>query len=103
MCGAANNQLAMPEDAMALEARGITYAPDFIVNAGGICSVASEILGIKDPAWLTDKVNGLGRLLRRVLVEARDARSTSASVAERLALERIEKERGGGALIRTRA
>ncbi|PID35833.1 MAG: amino acid dehydrogenase [Rhodobacterales bacterium] len=43
VCGAANNQLASEEMAELLRARGIRYLPDYVVNAGGIISVASEI------------------------------------------------------------
>jgi leucine dehydrogenase len=45
VAGAANNQLARPEDGDALHARGILYLPDFLVNAGGIVSAAREYLG----------------------------------------------------------
>lgn len=45
VAGAANNQLARPEDGDALHARGILYLPDFLVNAGGIISAAREYLG----------------------------------------------------------
>ena len=55
VCGAANNQLAQVEDADALGDAGILYAPDFIVNAGGLISVADELIG-----WNRDRV------LRRV-------------------------------------
>ncbi len=43
ICGAANNQLADDSVAEQLRARGIRYLPDYVVNAGGIISVASEI------------------------------------------------------------
>ena len=43
--GAANNQLAAPEDGERLRAAGIIYAPDYVVNAGGIINVAAEYLG----------------------------------------------------------
>ncbi|WP_254437354.1 Leu/Phe/Val dehydrogenase [Ruegeria arenilitoris] len=43
VCGAANNQLAEDSVAEVLSARGIRYLPDYVVNAGGIISVASEI------------------------------------------------------------
>ena len=42
IAGAANNQLAPAADGDALQARGITYLPDYLVNAGGIISVARE-------------------------------------------------------------
>ncbi len=46
VAGAANNQLGVPEDADRLSARGILYAPDYVVNAGGIIHLASlELLG----------------------------------------------------------
>jgi valine dehydrogenase (NAD+) len=45
VCGGANNQLAHPGIEAQLEARGILYAPDFVVNAGGVIQVADEIHG----------------------------------------------------------
>ena len=45
VCGAANNQLETEEDGARLVARGITYAPDYVVNAGGIINVSAEYLG----------------------------------------------------------
>ena len=44
--GSANNQLAHPEDAYKLYERGILYAPDYIVNAGGLIQVADELYGV---------------------------------------------------------
>lgn len=44
VCGGANNQLATEEDGLALFQRGIAYAPDYVVNAGGIINVAAEYL-----------------------------------------------------------
>jgi valine dehydrogenase (NAD+) len=45
VCGAANNQLAHPGIEKALEERGILYAPDYCVNAGGLIQVADELEG----------------------------------------------------------
>lgn len=45
VCGAANNQLATPRDGARLAQRGILYAPDYVVNAGGIINVAGEYFG----------------------------------------------------------
>jgi leucine dehydrogenase len=45
VCGAANNQLGSPDDGRLLAQRGILYAPDYVVNAGGIINVAGEYLG----------------------------------------------------------
>lgn len=45
VCGGANNQLAAPEVADLLAARGIVFAPDFMVNCGGVVQVAEELVG----------------------------------------------------------
>ncbi|MBS0481745.1 MAG: Glu/Leu/Phe/Val dehydrogenase [Proteobacteria bacterium] len=45
VAGGANNQLARPEHGQALAQRGILYAPDYVINAGGIIAVALEYLG----------------------------------------------------------
>jgi len=45
VAGGANNQLATPQDGMRLVERGILYAPDYVINAGGIINVALEYLG----------------------------------------------------------
>lgn len=45
VCGAANNVLATQEDGDRLAERGVLFAPDFVVNAGGIINVAAEYLG----------------------------------------------------------
>ncbi len=50
VAGAANNQLARPEHGDALVARGVLYAPDYVINAGGIISVALEYLCRQDRA-----------------------------------------------------
>ncbi|PRY26428.1 leucine dehydrogenase [Aliiruegeria haliotis] len=52
VCGAANNQLAEPRCAEALQDRGILYCPDFVVNAGGLISVAREALRIRPDDWV---------------------------------------------------
>ncbi len=45
VAGAANNQLATPDDGARIAARGILYAPDYVINAGGIINVVAEYLG----------------------------------------------------------
>jgi len=48
VAGGANNQLARPHHGEALAARGVLYAPDYVINAGGIISVATEYLARRD-------------------------------------------------------
>ena len=45
VCGAANNQLAHPGIEKSLQDRGVLYAPDYVVNAGGLIQVADELAG----------------------------------------------------------
>jgi leucine dehydrogenase len=45
VAGAANNQLASDDNGVALHARGILYAPDYAINAGGLINVAQEVAG----------------------------------------------------------
>jgi glutamate dehydrogenase/leucine dehydrogenase len=87
--GAANNQLATPEDAGRLRARGILYAPDFVVNAGGAIGVTGqEALG-----WSEDRareeVLRIGSTLARIFDLAEAAGVTPDAAARRLAEERL--------------
>lgn len=63
VAGAANNQLADPSVDILLQERGIIYIPDFLVNAGGIVSVAREYLGGAQEATVLEEV---GRIRLRV-------------------------------------
>src|SRR6185295_18050618 len=51
VAGAANNQLARGEDGRALKDRGVLYAPDYVINGGGIICVAGQIFG-----WSNDEI-----------------------------------------------
>ena len=59
VAGGANNQLLSDADGDLLEERGMTYAPDYVVNAGGIINVGSEIGGVyrKDRGAGTDQAH----------------------------------------------
>jgi leucine dehydrogenase len=89
VAGAANNQLAAPEDAERFAERGILYAPDYVVNAGGIIHLASlEMLG-EDEARRDERVRGIADTLTEVFRRAEaDAVSTSAA-AEAMVRERL--------------
>ncbi|HEX7752871.1 MAG TPA: Glu/Leu/Phe/Val dehydrogenase dimerization domain-containing protein [Novosphingobium sp.] len=69
VCGAANNQLATPADGVRLAESGILYAPDYVVNAGGIINAGAEHLG-----WCPDeaqeRILGTGRRLADILDHA---------------------------------
>jgi leucine dehydrogenase len=90
VAGAANNQLAAPEDAERFAERGIVYAPDYVVNAGGIIHLASlEMLG-DDEAGRDERIRGIATTLAEVFRRA-DAGGISTSVAaEAMVRQRLE-------------
>lgn len=94
VCGAANNQLAEPDDDNALAARGILYAPDFVVNAGGIINLAEEFVGY-DRENARRRTAGIADTVRRVFEIARDEGVPPGHAAEQLARRRIA-EKGAG-------
>lgn len=82
VAGGANNQLATSEDAQALQARGILYAPDFIANGGGIINVATEILRITDrDTYVSEKLSALDATMAEVLNQARQQNISPDAVA----------------------
>ena len=87
--GSANNQLAEPEDARRLHERGILYAPDFIINAGGIIQLyLLEDQGATEEQMLA-KLHAVGDTLREIYARGGDP----ADAAEELAAERIAQKR----------
>ncbi|MDK3255555.1 Glu/Leu/Phe/Val family dehydrogenase [Blastococcus capsensis] len=88
VCGGANNQLATPEVAEQLRRRGILYAPDYLVNAGGVIQVEDERHGFSFERAQA-KAAGIFDVALRVFALA-DAEGISPAVAaDRLAEERI--------------
>jgi len=63
--GSANNQLAEPSDADALAAAEVLYAPDFVVNAGGVINIAEELHGYHRGAGLRQRAPHLRHDPRR--------------------------------------
>ncbi|MDQ6776724.1 MAG: Glu/Leu/Phe/Val dehydrogenase family protein [Actinomycetota bacterium] len=88
IAGAANNQLADDSVADLLAARGILWAPDFVVNAGGLINVAEELYGY-DPAAVRRRVRGIADTLRRILDDADAVGATPLTAAMELARRRL--------------
>jgi leucine dehydrogenase len=94
VAGAANNQLLKPEDAEALQKRGIVYAPDYVINAGGIINVACELLrGGYDEATALRRIEGIYGNLKKVFQLAKEQRITTHAASTRLAEQRIQAGR----------
>jgi valine dehydrogenase (NAD+) len=88
VCGAANNQLAHPGIEKLLEERGVLYAPDYVVNSGGLIQVADEIEGYSEPRARA-KATGIFETTRRIFELARDEGVPPAVAADRLAERRM--------------
>lgn len=91
VCGAANNQLATPEIAQELMARDIVYAPDYVVNAGGIINVAAEYLG-ESESEVRARVLAIGPRTAGLLEKARTEGKSTAEVADREAERLMSRE-----------
>ena len=70
VAGGANNQLETDEDGQRLQSRGILYAPDYVINGGGIINVASEYYGDADDDEVLRRVSEIGPRLRGIFAEA---------------------------------
>ena len=93
--GAANNQLATPGIGRILFERGVLYAPDYVVNGGGIINVASEMAarnsgGAYDPAWVEGKLARLMETLEEILERSDREKRPTHEVADAIAEARIQ-------------
>ena len=98
VAGGANNQLADKATGQALFAAGLTYAPDFVVNGGGIINVAAEIRALEqgaayDRAWVEMKVAAMIGTLGEVLDRSAAERRPADQIAVQMAKERIAAAR----------
>jgi valine dehydrogenase (NAD+) len=90
IAGAANNQLAEPRHGAALADAGILYAPDYVVNAGGLIQVADELHPHGySPARARARIDGIADRLRAVFALADAERIPPADAADRIAADRI--------------
>ena len=89
IAGGANNQLVIPEMGELVRRAGILYAPDYVINGGGIINVAAEISGSYSPAWVDEKVSVLIATLGDVLDKALETGAATNSVADEIARQRI--------------
>jgi|SRR5579859_7314737 len=91
IAGAANNQLARAQDGEGLRAAGILYAPDYVINAGGIISVAREYYGGTE-AQVIEDIQAIPARLTEIFERARRESRPTNAVADVLARERLRNE-----------
>jgi leucine dehydrogenase len=85
VAGGANNQLARPEDGRRLHERGVLYAPDYVINAGGIINVGLEYLGQGDEAEVKARIARIPDRLTEVWDESERSGAPAAKVADDIA------------------
>jgi leucine dehydrogenase len=88
VAGAANNQLAEDTIADLLAARGILWAPDFVVNAGGLINIAEEVDGY-DASTARQRVRGIAATLGQIFENAESIGATPLTAALELARGRL--------------
>jgi valine dehydrogenase (NAD+) len=93
VCGGANNQLAHPGIEKSLQDRGILYAPDYLVNAGGVIQVADEFAGLGTGGFSFERAKAragaIGETTKRVFAIAEADGVPPAVAADRLAEQRM--------------
>jgi len=88
--GSANNQLATDEDAERIAERGIVYAPDFVVNAGGLINVYDELQGYSKMRAM-HRVDSIFDATSRILEMSRDEGINPNRAAMKVAEQRIKE------------
>jgi leucine dehydrogenase len=94
VAGAANNQLLDAAAGDALAERGILYAPDFVVSAGGVINIAEEFVGYDRERALA-RTAGIEQTLGRVFALSRELGAPPARAAATIARRRIVEEGAG--------
>ncbi|ARS26058.1 Leu/Phe/Val dehydrogenase [Sphingomonas sp. KC8] len=85
VAGAANNQLATKADGARLHARGVLYAPDYVINGGGIINVGLEYLGQGNRADVEKRIGLIPGRLEQIWTESAETSDPAAEVADRIA------------------
>ena len=96
VAGAANNQLATAEDGSRLAERGVLYAPDYVINAGGVISVAHEYLGRSSEDEVRAEVAKIPARLADIFEEAAETGAATNQIADALARQLVAGSTDGG-------
>ena len=89
VAGGANNQLGTPEDGERIAARGILYAPDYVINAGGIINVSTEYLRDGDASLVRQRIDAIPDRLERIWADSAATGRNPAAVADAMAQKLI--------------
>lgn len=98
IAGAANNQLATDADGDRLQDRGILYAPDYVINAGGIISVTAERDEAATRESVLSQIDEIGARLTKIYAHSKASGRPPHEVADELAREVIRSARDSAGL-----
>ena len=101
VAGGANNQLLTEADGEELHRRGILYAPDYVVNAGGIINVSVERGAPYSEERAREKTERIYEIMDRIIAISREEEISTAAAADRLAEDRLESVRRVRKMYRT--
>ena len=85
VAGGANNQILDEASGLALKARGIYYAPDFVINGGGVINAAAEVDGPYNKEAVLEKVDNIYNTIERILTESKKTGEPEGVIATRYA------------------
>jgi leucine dehydrogenase len=85
VAGGANNQILDDASGLALKARGIFYAPDFVINGGGVINAAAEVDGPYNKEEVLVKVDNIYNSIERILSESKQTGEPEGVIATRYA------------------
>ena len=87
VAGAANNQLASPEFADVLNEKGVLYAPDYVINSGGIIDAYYQTQGIREQNTISRHVDAIGDILTSIYQRADQESKSTLNIADEMAEE----------------
>ena len=90
VAGCANNQLASDDVAELLRKRGILYAPDYVINSGGLISAIME-MGIENETQMMARVNAIGDRLLHIFTAAEQQQCTTLEIADNIVKEKLSR------------
>jgi leucine dehydrogenase len=88
IAGAANNQLAHTFHGQKLHDKGILYAPDYVINAGGVIFAAGKYLNLPTPL-VNQQIDGIHAVLMEIFTRAAHENRPTSEVADKLAQEKL--------------
>ena len=89
ICGAANNQLLEPQNGFDLKERKIIYAPDYLVNAGGVINIHREFGHVSSDFHIAGLLDGIYDRCTECLIEAKEKDQPPHVIADKMAEQRL--------------